>query len=61
MEDMKAVYKLNDEKLTFNLTVLSQRSSVLLKTKKHMKKKSQTEKDKERKQKTDFKLDQINF
>ena len=49
MEDMKAVYKLNEEKLYFNLIVLRQRSSVLTKTKKSMKKKSQTEKEKERK------------
>jgi len=40
MEDMKAVYKLNEEKLTFNLRVLRQRSTVLTKTKKVMKKKS---------------------
>ena len=40
MEDMKAVYRLNEEKLFFNLIVLKQRSTVLTKTKKAMKKKS---------------------
>ena len=61
MEDMKAVYKLNEEKLYFNLIVLRQRSTVLTKTKKNMKKKSQSEKDKERKQRTDFLVDQATF
>ncbi len=40
MEDMKAVYRLNEEKLFFNLIVLKSRSAVLTKTKKTMKKKS---------------------
>ena len=54
MEDMKAVYKLNEEKLYFNLIVLKQRSAVLKKTKKVMKKKKQAEQEKERKQRGDF-------
>ena len=54
MEDMKAVYKLNEEKLYFNLIVLKQRSAVLKKTKKAMKKKKQAEQEKERKQRGDF-------
>lgn len=54
MEDMKAVYKLNEEKLTFNLSVLKERSSVNTKTKTALKKKEQVEKQKERKQRQDF-------
>lgn len=54
MEDMKAVYKLNEEKLTFNLSVLKERSNVNTKTKAALKKKEQVEKQKERKQRQDF-------
>ena len=54
MEDMKAVYKLNEEKLFFNLNVLKERSNVNKKTEKALKKKKQLEMDKERKQRTDF-------
>ena len=61
MEDMKAVYKLNEEKLYFNLIVLRQRSTVLTKTKKHMKKKSQSEASKERNQKREFLNDYLYF
>lgn len=54
MEDMKAVYKLNEEKLFFNLNVLKERSNVNKKTEKALKKKKQLEMDKERKMRGDF-------
>jgi len=38
MEDMKAIFKLNDEKLRFNFTVLRQREKVNKTTKDHLKK-----------------------
>jgi hypothetical protein len=37
MEDMKAVYRLNEEKLDFNTKVLMERSSVNSKTSKMLK------------------------
>lgn len=37
MEDMKAVYRLNEEKLEFNTKVLNERASVNEKTKKNLK------------------------
>jgi len=37
MEDMKAVYRLNEEKLEFNTKVLTERASVNLKTSKTLK------------------------
>lgn len=37
MEDMKAVYRLNEEKLDFNTKVLNERASVNLKTGKMLK------------------------
>lgn len=61
MEDMKAVYKLNEEKLQFNLIVLRQRALVLNKTSKVMKKRSQKEKEKEYKQRQEFLDDQKTF
>lgn len=38
MEDMKAVYKLNEAKLEFNLEVLTQREKVNFNTKKGLRK-----------------------
>lgn len=38
MEDMKAIFKLNDEKLTFNFTVLRQREKVNKTTSDNLKK-----------------------
>lgn len=61
MEDMKAVYKLNDEKLGFNLQVLRERSNVNKKTEKALKKKGQSEKEKERNQRKDFFRAQLGF
>ena len=39
MEDMKAVYKLNQEKLNFNYDVLNERQQVFTKQKKGLKSK----------------------
>jgi hypothetical protein len=39
MEDMKAIFKLNDEKLKFNFTVLRQREKVNKTTADNLKKK----------------------
>lgn len=61
MEDMKAVYKLNEEKLFFNLNVLKERSNVNKKTEKALKKKRQIEVEKERKQRKDFWAAQTGF
>ena len=61
MEDMKAVYKLNEEKLFFNLNVLKERSNVNKKTEKALKKKRQVEQDKERKQRRAFTNAQLGF
>ena len=61
MEDMKAVYKLNDEKLVFNLQVLRERSNVNKKTEKALKKKGQSEKEKERKERKNFYSAQAGF
>lgn len=41
MEDMKAVYRLNEEKLEFNTKVLSERSAVNAKSKDMLKKREQ--------------------
>ena len=41
MEDMKAVYRLNEEKLEFNTRVLSERSSVNKKSQEMLKKREQ--------------------
>ena len=45
MEDMKAVYKLNQEKLDFNHKVLQERESVNTKTIKNLKKRENKCKD----------------
>jgi dynein regulatry complex protein 1 len=42
MEDMKAVYRLNEEKLEFNTKVLNERASVNEKTKKNLKTRANT-------------------
>jgi len=42
MEDMKAVYRLNEEKLDFNTKVLNERAAVNDKTKEALKKKKRT-------------------
>lgn len=45
MEDMKAVYRLNQEKLTFNYNVLNERQQVYLKQMKGLKLKRQKDKN----------------
>jgi dynein regulatory complex protein 1 len=54
MEDMKAVYKLNEEKLEFNHKVLSERKKVNETTRNALKKKERRQKENLRTVKTRF-------
>ena len=55
MEDMKAVYKLNQEKLNFNYDVLNERQTVFTKQKKGLKSKLNKDAQKLREEVTQFK------
>ena len=55
MEDMKAVYKLNQEKLNFNYDVLNERQQVFTKQKKGLKSKLNKDAQKLREEVTQFK------
>ena len=61
MEDMKAVYKLNQEKLDFNHKVLQERESVNTKTIKNLKKRENKCKDTYRDIKEQHKLKQQKY
>lgn len=58
MEDMKAVYKLNQEKLGFNYDVLNERQQVYLKQKKGLKQKLQKDNQRLRDELEIFKVQQ---
>lgn len=61
MEDMKAVYRLNEEKLEFNTKVLNERASVNEKTKKNLKTRANTYANIVREVKKDYHRELANF
>ena len=58
MEDMKAVFRLNEEKLDFNKKVLNEREKANENHKKNLKERERKLKDMVRAEKQDFKLKQ---
>jgi len=58
MEDMKAVYKLNQEKLTFNYDVLNERQNVFTKQKKGLRTKKNSDMNKLREEIKQFGIQQ---
>jgi dynein regulatory complex protein 1 len=61
MEDMKAIFKLNDEKLKFNFTVLKQREKVNKTTADNLKKKKGEIMESVRNEKTNFLKKQLQY